>query len=361
MPDIFKTLTTGEYPHNPTHWKIRNRNHFPFSSWDRLPTLSFAVSNTALALSATVSSLASAVLTLTVFVPIGLVRSVVDLFTRRKNAIQLNGRERVVVITGASSGMGGALALEYSAPGTHLYIIGRNKERLDIIRQQGVDHGAKVDTLSIDFLTDAGRSELKAQITEIDRKHNGIDLIICAAAVTGHLDEIEGGEGWGDEMANRIIDVNLKAVMNSALVAWELMAKRKRGQICIFSSIAGWFTVPSLALYGSSKAFLKLFGMNLRSMSIPYNINVTTVFPGLVHSKMTETMMPHSTFPRWAFVHPLKAAQIIKSGLEENRSIVTFPLSESLPQFALQGVNPLCEELGLWFGQGSDVATDFAS
>ncbi|KAJ3057442.1 hypothetical protein HK097_006370 [Rhizophlyctis rosea] len=360
--NIYELLTRGEYPENTTHVRIRNRDHHPFSSWDQMPTLSYALSNTAMALSATVSSFASAVLTLGLFVPIGFVKSFVNLFTRKNSRrIAIQERERVVVVTGGSSGHGGALVLEHAEPGTFLHIFGRNKERLDAIRQEVVRRGAKAETHSIDFLTEEGRQQLKQTIIDIDRRHEGIDLIICAAAVTGHLDEIEKGEGWGDEMANRIIDVNLKGVINSAMVAYELMTKRKRGQICIFASIAGWFTVPSLALYGSTKGYLKLFGINLRAMGIPYNVKVTTIFPGLVHSKMTETMIPHSTLPRRFFVHPGKAAKIIRNGLEENRSVVTYPLVESLPQFAIQGVNPLCEELGLWLGQGSGIATNIAS
>lgn len=97
---IYETLTRGEYPENPTHVRIRNSEHYPFGSWDQLPTLSYALSNTALALSATVSSLASAVLTLGLFVPLGFVKSFVGLFTRKNRRIAIEGRERVVVVTG---------------------------------------------------------------------------------------------------------------------------------------------------------------------------------------------------------------------------------------------------------------------
>lgn len=104
-------------------------------------------------------------------------------------------------------------------------------ERLEAVREEAVRRGAKAEIYSIDFLTEEGRKTLKQTIIDIDRRHEGIDLIICAAAVTGHLDEIENGEGWSDEMANRIIDVNLKGVINSAMVAYELMIRRKRGQV----------------------------------------------------------------------------------------------------------------------------------
>ena len=98
--NIYELLTRGEYPENPTHVRIKNRDHYPFGSWDQMPTLSYALSNTALALSATVSSFASAVLTLGVFVPIGFVKSFLGLFSRKNRRIAIEGRERVVVVTG---------------------------------------------------------------------------------------------------------------------------------------------------------------------------------------------------------------------------------------------------------------------
>src|SRR5690606_29389831 len=142
-----------------------------------------------------------------------------------------------VLITGASSGLGHALALSYAAPDVKLLLTGRNLERLKKVAAECMAKGAMVET---DLLSVTNADSMTDWITQ-EFMAKPIDLVIANAGISGGTD---GGNGMFDgestEQSRRIFDVNLTGVLNTIHPLLPLMEKRGKGQIAIISSLASF-------------------------------------------------------------------------------------------------------------------------
>lgn len=220
-----------------------------------------------------------------------------------------------ILITGASSGLGAALAIAYGVPGKQLSLTGRNEQRLNAIANKCRTAGADVQTVCLD-VTD--RDAMASWVAEVDRK-TPLDLVVASAGITsaikpGHA--IEPAEVFA-----RIVEVNLQGVVNAVAPAVEAMAARGHGQIALISSIAGirgYLTQPS---YNASKAALNAYGATLRGALRAKGIGVTTACPGFVDTPMTESLQTSSK----TMMPAEKAAQIIVSGLAKDKATIAFP------------------------------------
>src|SRR5262249_51392865 len=152
-----------------------------------------------------------------------------------------------ILITGASSGIGAALALEYAAKGVRLSLHGRSAERLARVAGDTEKRGAVVATMAGD-VTDA--PAMKAWIEAADRIEP-LDLVIANAGISAGTFSDEGIDSQG---AESIFAVNLYGVLNTVHPALPLMLERKRGQIAIMSSLAGFRGFPGSEAYCASKA-----------------------------------------------------------------------------------------------------------
>lgn len=157
-----------------------------------------------------------------------------------------------VLVTGASSGIGAALALEYAAPGVRLALCGRNAARLEEIAEGCRAKGAAVDARVLS-VTDAGA--LAAWVAEADAAAP-LDLVIANAGISA-------GTGDGAETAEQtraIFAVNVDGVLNTVLPAIAPMRARRCGQFAIIASVAGFRGLPSAPAYCASKAAVKAWG-----------------------------------------------------------------------------------------------------
>jgi short-subunit dehydrogenase len=188
---------------------------------------------------------------------------------------------RSVVITGASSGIGEALAASYARPGAVLGLIGRDSERLDTVAARCRSSGAEVRTALIDVRDAAA---LANWLAEFDRAAP-IDLLIANAGVyTGvpRRDELEDAGA-----ASLLMQINVLGVMNTVQPVLPLMLGRRPGRIALISSIAGLAPLPDAPAYSASKAAVLRYGLALRDCVYDTGVRVNVVCPGYITSPMS--------------------------------------------------------------------------
>ena len=218
-----------------------------------------------------------------------------------------------ILITGASSGLGTALALDYAQEGIFLALCGRNAERLGDIAEQCRIKGASVD---IEVLDVTDEKSVLHWIQQIDKKM-ALDLVIANAGIAGGDD----GAGFGPAATRKIFRTNIEGVVNTVIPALDLMEIRGTGQVAIVSSLASFRGFPGTPAYAASKAAVRVWGEGLRGRYAPKGIKVSVICPGFVESRMTA----NNPFPMPLLMTGEKAAQIIRQGLERNSARIAFP------------------------------------
>jgi len=220
-----------------------------------------------------------------------------------------------IVITGASSGIGAALAAFYAAPGITLGVTGRNAARLDAVAAVLAAAGAQVEQGLFDVLD---RPALAGFLTGFDASHP-IDLLIANAGV------LDGRRADGTietgEAARRVIDINLLGALDTVHAVLPQMIARKRGHIVLVSSLAALSPVTDAPAYSASKAGLVAYGRALRAALVGSGVNVSVVCPGYVTSAMTESHIGEQP----GKISAEAAARLIAAGIARNKQIIGFP------------------------------------
>ena len=233
-----------------------------------------------------------------------------------------------VLITGASSGIGAALALAYARPGVHLSLGGRNRERLAAVSAQAEARGASVAAATVDVRE---RDAAAAWAVAADDRAP-LDLVIANAGISG-------GTHGGPETAEQtraIFAVNLDGVLNLALPVIPRMIARRHGQIAIISSLAAHRGFPGAPAYSGSKAAVKVWGEALRADLAPHGVKVNVVMPGFIKSPMTDA----NDFPMPFLMLADKAAEIIRRGLAADRARIAFPFPTAFMAWLMGALSP---------------------
>jgi short-subunit dehydrogenase len=223
---------------------------------------------------------------------------------------------RSIFISGASSGIGAALAMRYAARGVTLFLHGRNRERLeDLVRATRI-RGADV-YLSVCDVTDAA-----AMAREIARCDDlmPLDLVIANAGISGGTGGGEIGAEPGGQ-AREIFAVNVDGALNTTEPALARMIPRGRGQVALMSSLASFSGWPGAPAYSASKAAVRIYGEALRARLAPKGIAVSVICPGFIRTPMTAVNPYKMPF----LMEPDEAADIIARGLARGRGRVAFP------------------------------------
>lgn len=223
--------------------------------------------------------------------------------------------KKSILITGASSGIGEALAIAYAGPSVFLALSGRNEDRLEDVAKRCRAKGAQVETAIVDV---TNQSAMKTWISRIETFFP-IHLVIANAGISGGTGGADGSEPM--EQAREIFDVNLMGVLNTIAPIIPLMIERKTGQIVIISSLAGFRGFPGAPAYSASKGAVRFYGEALRGALAPKGIKVNVVCPGFVKSRMTDV----NDFPMPLLMNTDKAARLIIRGLEYNTGRIAFP------------------------------------
>jgi short-subunit dehydrogenase len=212
-----------------------------------------------------------------------------------------------VLITGATGGIGSALAEAYARPGIELVLHGRNEAQLGRLAERCRAFGAAVRTRALDLRDRAAlRSWLRALSDELP-----LDLAIVNAGVNTNIGPDRSGERW--EAVEELLDVNVRASIATVEALLPAMRARGRGQIALISSLAAWYGLPITPSYCASKAALKA---------------MCREFPG----------------PK-PFLWPAeRAARAIKRGLEQGRPRISFPFPLNLGSWFLSVLPPSVSE-----------------
>ena len=183
------------------------------------------------------------------------------------------------LVTGASSGIGVALATELAAGGTNLVLTARRKDRLvDLAAKLGAQEGIRVEVCVADLLQDGAPEE----IFEFTRERGiEIDLLINNAGFGAY------GEFAGVDLGRLLgmVKVNVAAVVHLTHLFLQPMIARRRGDILILASTASFQGVPYLATYGATKAFDLLFAEAIAEEVARYGIRVCALCPGTTDSE----------------------------------------------------------------------------
>jgi NADP-dependent 3-hydroxy acid dehydrogenase YdfG len=188
---------------------------------------------------------------------------------------------KVVVITGASSGLGEATARMLSAQGARVVLGARRQDRIQALaRALGGDDKALAVTTEV---TD--RAQVKRLVDAAVQTYGRIDVMINNAGVMPQapLERLKVDE-W-----DRMIDVNIKGVLYGIAAALPYMQRQKSGHFINVSSVAGHKVGPGFAVYAATKHAVRALSEGLRQEVKPYNIRTTIISPGAVATELPES------------------------------------------------------------------------
>ena len=226
-------------------------------------------------------------------------------------ANQARLQPRHVLITGASSGIGAALAVAYAGPDVRLALFGREEGRVRAVAKACRAKGALVAAILVD-VTDA--ETMATAVTLVDDAHP-LDLVIANAGVSGAM--IDDGRGVAHLFA-----VNVMGVVHTIEPLLPRLVGRGHGQVALMSSLASFVARPGTAAYCASKAAVRLWGEGLRERLAPQGVAVSVICPGFIDTPLTR----RNRFPMPMLMSAAESATLIKAGLARDQARIAFPL-----------------------------------
>lgn len=216
----------------------------------------------------------------------------------------------IVWITGASSGIGAAVALEMANRGWQVAISARSRDKLDKIAELH----SNITAIACD-VTDRDGMSKTAQ--KIEAEIGSLAMIIANAGIylPTHFPKFDVSI-FDDSFA-----VNLTGTVNMIAASYPYMIERYKGQIVLVSSVAGYNGLPTSAAYGATKAALLNMGEAMAVDLAKYGLSVNMVAPGFIDTPATQ----QNTFHMPALMDVTKAAKVMVDGLEKNLTRITFP------------------------------------
>ncbi len=190
---------------------------------------------------------------------------------------------KIVVITGASSGLGEATARLLSAEGASVVLGARRVDRLRSLADELTGRGGKALAVTTDVTQ---RDQVTRLVDAAVRTYGRIDVLINNAGLMPQslLEHLKVDE-W-----DRMIDVNIKGVLYGIAAALPHMKRQKAGHIINVSSVAGHKVRPGATVYAATKYAVRALSEGLRQEVKPYNIRTTVISPGAVASELPNSV-----------------------------------------------------------------------
>ncbi|RZM23095.1 MAG: SDR family oxidoreductase [Pedobacter sp.] len=192
-----------------------------------------------------------------------------------------NIKDKVVVITGASSGMGEAAARHLALLGATVVLGARRAERIERLAVEIINSGGKALAVAVDV---TNRDEVRRLVDSAVKDFGRVDVILNNAGIMplSPMDRLNVDE-W-----DKMIDVNIKGVLNGVAAVLPYMKEQKSGQIINTSSVAGHKIFTGSAVYSATKFAVRALTEGLRMELKPYNIRTTIICPGAVKTELLE-------------------------------------------------------------------------
>jgi short-subunit dehydrogenase len=226
---------------------------------------------------------------------------------------------QVAVITGASSGIGWALAHALAAEGCKVGLVARRREQLAALAAEIESRGG---TTAVGVADVAVREEAVAAISEVGARLGPVDLLVANAGVGAPTTVSPFNVGDVEKMFR----VNVLGVVYSLEAVLPQMLERRRGHLAAVSSLGGYRGLPGESGYTSSKAAVNVFMEGLRVQLRSKGIAVTTICPGFVKTPMTEV----NEFKMPWLLTADQAARRIVHALKRKRKVYNFPWQMTL-------------------------------
>ena len=219
--------------------------------------------------------------------------------------------KKVIWITGASSGIGKALALKFANEGWIVAASARRENLLqDLNKENSNIHSFPLDVTNID--------QCKSVFKNIIEKFNDVEISIFGTGIHDPKSEKE----FNLDKIRKIMEVNYFGTMNSINSVYDYYNDKKSGQISIISSVAGYRGLPAAGAYCASKSALTSFAESLHFEMRRKNVRVSLVSPGFIKTPMTD----QNDFPMPMIKPPEFAAEQIYIGLVKKKGFeIHFP------------------------------------
>ena len=224
-------------------------------------------------------------------------------------------KNKVVLLTGASSGIGEAIALAAAKQGAILGLLARRKQLLDDLARRCSDAGGTARTFACDV---RNPDDLRHAADELRREFGRIDILLANAGIGGNNKETRDLE---PEAVKQVIDINLIGAVNSVHAVLPEMLERGSGQLVAISSLAGFRGIPRSAAYSASKAGMTAFFESVRLDTIGSGIDVTIIQPGFIKTPLTagrKSKMPY-------LLELEEALPLILRAIEKRKKFCAFP------------------------------------
>ncbi|WP_181702141.1 SDR family NAD(P)-dependent oxidoreductase [Chthonobacter albigriseus] len=248
---------------------------------------------------------------------------------------------RSIALTGASSGLGRALAIEFAGPDVNLLLIGRNSQRLLAVAEECRLKGALVRIRVLDV---RDRTALEEALWSFDQD-TPIELLVANAGVSGWPTPAGQLEPEGE--TRRLMDINYLGMLNTIEPVLPRMVRRGRGRVAVISALAGLRAVPRMPGYSASKYAVRGYGVALRGMLAGTGVGVSVVYPGFV--------APQEVSDTETEVGPAfeRVARVISHHLVAGRSSIAVPFFTAAI-LAVTGLLPaaLSDRIVTWFAKG---------
>lgn len=193
-------------------------------------------------------------------------------------------QNKVVLITGASSGIGEAAALKLSREGARVVLCARSEDELNKLKDKIENDGGKALVVKTDVTKP---DDFKNAVKQAVDTFGTVDVLINNAGLMplSYVAKLKTDE-W-----EQMVDVNIKGVLNGVAAVLPTLTKQKSGHIINISSSAAHNYFPGGAVYCATKSAVKMFSEGLRQeLAIEYGINVTSIEPGAVNTSLFETI-----------------------------------------------------------------------
>lgn len=221
-------------------------------------------------------------------------------------------KNKVVMITGASSGIGHGLAADLSRRGAHLGLVARRSELLEKMVSEGKD------SRTVSVVADVRDvAAMKEAVERLGRELGPVDVLIANAGIgtTTRAPEID------PEAVANVISTNILGAVNCIAAVAPQMVERRCGQLVAISSLAAYRGLPSSAAYCASKAALSAFMESVRLDLEGTGVGVTIIHPGFVKTPLTAGRQANMPF----LMELDDAVQKIVKAIEKNKKSYAFP------------------------------------